>query len=199
MSQDSGDFVGVVAILVIFGLPLGYAIVNRFYAHQERMEMLRRGMAPPPDPRWFKRAARSDWQGMAAPGPVPPGFPPAYEPYGYSEYQGGRCLRKGITLVCIGIALYVGLSIGLGPNGPWVLGGLIPLFVGIAQIIIALLSGARFGALGMPGPGPAAQPGHDYQQPPFSAERNATPGPYAWRPGPTTELEKPPSPPEPRS
>ncbi len=197
MSNDSGDFVGVIAILCIFGLPLAYAIMSRFYAHQERMEMLRRGMTPPPDPRWAKRAGARGWCDSNAPSMGPPGSAQGYGAYGYSEYQAGRSLHKGIRLACIGLALLVGLSIGLGPNGPWLLGGLIPLFVGIAQIIIALLSGARFGCFGIAPPlGMTPPPGQ--QPPPFGGTREPMSGPYAWRPGPTTELDKPPSPPETR-
>jgi hypothetical protein len=76
---------------------------------------------------------------------------------------------------------FIGYRGGDGPfmpasihPGPWLLGGLIPMFVGIAQIIIALMSGAVFmfrmqppppsGPLGAPPPGArpygnSAQPG----------------------------------------
>jgi hypothetical protein len=107
----------------------------------------------------------------------------------------------------IGFALLVGLSfIDIGQPGPWLLGGLIPLFVGIAQVIIALLSGARIGPMSGTMPPPQQQP--QMQQPggqqeyqggarPFNAGApNAPSGPYGWRPGPTTELEKPTPPPD---
>jgi hypothetical protein len=195
-----GEFVGVVAILVIFGMPIAYLIAHRFYSHQERMAMIQRGITPPQDARWQRRAAQSSWCN-----PCDPPYEPAagYDPYGYAEWQANRSLRKGITLAMIGFALLVGLSISLGPSGPWLLGGLIPLFVGIAQIIIAIMSGARFGSfnVGPPPPGISQQPGpqQQYQQPPpFTGTRDVPPGPYAWRPGATTELEKPPSPPDTR-
>ena len=189
--QNSDDFVAVIAILVIFGLPLAYAIASRFFAHQERLAMIQRGIVPPPDAR--------GWRNQQFAGPQP-----AYDPYGFSEWQAQRSLRKGITVAMVGFALLVGLSfINPGRPGPWLLGGLIPLFVGIAQIISAILAGARLGPLGLGGPPPGPgvnqqQPGaQQYQQPPpFTAGRDVPPGPYAWRPGPTTELEKPTRPPD---
>lgn len=186
--------VPIVGIVVIFGLPLSYVIVNRVFSHQERVEMIRRGMVPPPDPRWSRRA------GSYA---MPPqgDCVPDYGSYGYGHWQADRALRKGVTLTMIGFALLVGLSfIDIGRPGPWLLGGLIPLFIGIAQVIIAVMSGARFGPFGaQPQPGPQ-QPGAQHYQappPPFGAPpRDVPPGPYAWRPGPTTELEKPAPPPD---
>ena len=195
-----GEFVGLVGILVIFGMPIAYLIAHRFYSHQERMAMIQRGITPPADARWQKGMAKGGWSDPAAYGQAAPG----YDPYGYAEWQANRSLRKGITLAMIGFALLVGLGISLGPSGPWLLGGLIPLFVGIAQIIIAVLGGARFGSFGQTlppsSPGLGQQPGpQQYQQPPpFAGARDVPPGPYGWRPGPTTELEKPPSPPDTR-
>jgi len=201
---DAETFVPVVGILVLFGLPITYAIISRVLAHQERIEMLRRGIVPPPDPKWAKRAAR--WgcadPGMAAP---PQGQPYAmgFEPYGVMRAD--NYLRKGITLAMIGLALLIGLSfIGGGYPGPWLLGGLIPLFAGIAQIIIALLSGARLSFGGFQGPvgGPPPGPGVQYDAtrpgppPAGNGPRDVGSGPYAWRPGPTTELQPGPRPPD---
>ncbi len=201
--QSSDDFVAVIAVLVIFGLPMAYAIANRWFAHQERLAMLRRGIVPPPDPKWSKHWAKSGWGDPGAYSVPPSAASANYEQYEMMCASPGRMLRKGITLAMIGFALLVGLSfIDLGRPGPWLLGGLIPLFVGIAQIIIAVLSGARFGPIGLgapqwPGPGmppPGAQ-GQASGQQPFRAAGSA--GSYAgWRPGSTTELEKPPAPPD---
>jgi hypothetical protein len=128
-----------------------------------------------------------------------------YDPYEYGQWQANRSLRKGITLAMVGFALLVGLSfIDIGQPGPWLLGGLIPLFVGIAQIIIALMSGARFTPFAgcQPPPNlqqPGMQQGQEYQagSRPFTAPPPSAPsGPYGWRPGPTTELEKPTPPPD---
>lgn len=211
MHDPAETFVPIIAILVIFGLPLSYAIVNRVYAHQERLEMLRRGIVPPPDPKWAKSMGKGGWYepnmyGMP-PGGVPGYGPPGYDPYAAFYASPNRSLRKGLTTAMIGMALLIGLSfIDLGRPGPWLLGGLIPLFVGVAQIIVALLSGARLGPFGL-GPGPMQwgpgmpPPGQQAQTPPgqqpFTGPSGAAPGGYAgWRPGPTAGLEKPPSPPD---
>ncbi|HEY9181320.1 MAG TPA: DUF6249 domain-containing protein [Candidatus Baltobacteraceae bacterium] len=203
MADPSDTIVPVVGVLVIFGLPLTYAIVNRVLAHQERVEMLKRGIVPPPDARSARRMGRGGWYdpGMYA------GAQPGADAADYGCCGGpdpNRMLRKGITLTMIGFALFIGLSfINIGHFGPWLLGGLIPLFVGLAQIIIAVLSGANLGPLaqqwGPPGappppPGQSQAPG----QQPFTGPRDVTPpGGYAgWRPGATTGLEKPPSPPD---
>jgi hypothetical protein len=145
------DMVGAIAIIIIFGGPLAAWIVWRVLAHQERIEMIRRGFVPPdlPPPPMGRR----HWRGSAnwgPPGPVPPqtnAYAPPPAPGAY-EYYAQAQLRKGITLTMVGLALLIGLSF-IGPLsgifffGPWMLGGLIPMFVGIAQIINALLNGAR--------------------------------------------------------
>jgi hypothetical protein len=199
MSDPAETIVPLAGILVIFGLPLTYAIVNRVLAHQERLEMIKHGVVPPPDPKWAKRMGKMG----AFYDPNAYGMARGYDPY--ASTCGGdpnRQLRKGISLVCIGIALTVGLSfIEPGRPGPWLLGGLIPMFVGVAQVVIAMLSGAG-AASNFFGPGPGAPPpgpGQQAQAPgqPFTNERDVTPGGYGgWRPGPTTGLEKPPSPPD---
>lgn len=195
--HNSDDFVAVIAILTIFGLPLALAIANRVYSHQERIEMIRRGMVPPIDPRWARRMSRQ-------------GFDPSVQqaaPQNGTQYdmmaqfQADRTLRKGITLTMIGFALFIGLFF-INPDrpGPWLLGGLIPMFVGIAQIILGLLSGARIGAWGLsapPQPPPSMPSGSQYTQaPPNGNQRDVSSGAYAWRPGPTPELERPTPPPD---
>ncbi|HEY8312673.1 MAG TPA: hypothetical protein VIG51_00750 [Candidatus Baltobacteraceae bacterium] len=212
MSDNSDNFVAVIAIVMIFGMPIAYAIVNRVFAHQERLEMIRRGITPPPDPRLLRKMAKAKWYdpgmyGMNAPYGAQqqqPYAPPPYDPYGYSLYQATRQLRGGIVVTLIGFALLVGLSfIHPGRPGPWLLGGLIPLFVGIAQVILALLSGARLGTFTLGGPQQGSPPpGQSSQaaapgQPPFGAAGPTMPsGPYGWRPGTTTELERPTPPPD---
>src|SRR5689334_22502569 len=103
MNSLADVLVPIVGIVVIFGLPLSYVIVNRVFAHQERVEMIRRGMVPPPDPRWSRRAGPYV-------APPQPGYVPDYGDYGYGHWQADRALRKGITLSMIGFALLVGLS-----------------------------------------------------------------------------------------
>lgn len=190
MEHSSDGFVAVIAILCVFGLPMAYCIANRVYAHQERLEMIRRGITPPPDSRWARRMARAAW--------VPPtGQPAAVDPEAQIRSEAGCMLRRGITVGMIGLALLVGLSF-INPErpGPWLLGGLIPLFVGVAQVIIAVLSGASLTPPQRQSVFPPPQNGgHFAEPPPFT--RDVTPGPpYGWRPGTTTELESPAKPPD---
>lgn len=162
--------VAAFAVLCIFGLPVAGYVLVRMMQHRERIEMIRRGMyQAPPDPRWAQ---------TMAPPPVP----------GHAKYYGDpqTQLRKGIGTTCIGVALLIGLSfIGYSGDGtfrlgPWLLGGLIPMFVGIAQVINAVVSGASFPTstarpMGMPPPPPSAPPPR---------------GPYTYRPGSTEELPR---------
>ncbi|MHB8231243.1 MAG: DUF6249 domain-containing protein [Vulcanimicrobiaceae bacterium] len=189
----SSNDVAAFAMVLIFGMPIAYAMISRIYAHQERLEMIRRGIVPPPDARTMRQMARGKvWGGGAfGYGQAQPGQP-LYDPYFYAQYQANRTLRKGVVLTMIGFALLVGLSfIDIGQPGPWLLGGLIPMFIGIAQVIVALLSGARLGPFGasegVPPPSTSAE------QP---AAAQPAPGPYAWRPGSTTELQRPVRPPD---
>lgn len=204
MSHDTDNLVAIVAILIIFGAPIGVWMLSKIHAHTERMEMIRRGMAPPP-PGIPPNLTPPNFGAMPPPNVAGKRgyYPPQYEDYYYAQRQ----LRRGIQVACIGFALLLGLStigpLSGNPVGPWLLGGLVPMFVGIAQIVNAVLNGARlpgFGAgatwsqptnFGPPpnvGPGPAAAP-----PPP-----QAPPGPYAWRPGSTPEIERPVPPPDQR-
>lgn len=194
MGTHQEDLTAIIAILVIFGMPIAFGMASRWYAHQERMAMIQRGLTPPIDPRTARRMNR-----MGVP-PEQPGAAPYYS-MDYSEWQANRMLHKGIVVGMIGLALLIGLSFidGIvGFHGPWLLGGLIPLFIGIAQVIIAVLSGARLGGMQPMPPPQMNQAQQQQQQQPGNFNpppRDVTPGPYAWRPGSTAELERPPSPP----
>ncbi len=105
--------VAIVSIVVFIGLPLLAWMLSRYFAHRERLEMIRHG--------YFL--------------PASPSIPNA-------------SLRRGISLTFIGLALLIGLSFvgytgGRFHLGPWLLGGLVPMLAGIAQIVIAFLGGAR--------------------------------------------------------
>lgn len=191
-----GDIVGALAVMLIFGAPVAAWIISRVLAHQERMAMIQRGFIPPNDPRMRNMPPPPGYN--VNPGAVPP--PPIPNSYDNDGYYAQAALRKGIMVTCIGLAIFVGLSfIDHNGNhyGPWLLGGLIPMFVGIAQVISALLSGARFPQMGssthVGSFGPPPNPGQRPSAPPPPQQT----GPYAWRPGSTPEIE-PPHPPEKR-
>jgi hypothetical protein len=197
----NSDITALLAITLIFGAPVAAWIISRVLAHQERIEMIRRGFVPPPDPRAMRRAARAGWQQPPGvgypPPPPPPQGAPMPPPPGMAipddcQYPQAQ-LRKGITVTLIGLALLIGLgTIGHGATGPWLLGGLIPMFVGIAQIINAVLNGAHFPGLSTGVPPPYNTnfgPPHDAGVPPRDPGVPPPSGPYAWRPGPTTPIE----------
>jgi len=164
--------VAAFVFLCIFGLPTAGYVIVRMLQHRERMEMIKHGMyQAPAEPRWAQSMAPQ----------TPPA--PARNWNGDPQSQ----LRKGIVTTCVGVALLIGLSfIGYSGDGtfrlgPWLLGGLIPMFVGIAQVINAVLSGATIPTssarpTGMAPPPPSAPP------PPR--------GPYTYRPGSTEELPR---------
>jgi hypothetical protein len=203
--------IAIVAIVFIFGAPVVAFIVSRVLRHAERIEMLRRGMMPPPE---FsdKRAYRA-WQRAGSPWP-PPGASPQAAPWAQPaptaqrwnnpDDDPQRSLFKGIRVALIGFAITLGLGgIAGGFHGnPIILGGLIPMFVGIAQIIIALLSGAqlpmgqpRVTFIAPPPPHPGAPPP---PQPPPGPYGAAAPPPWAQQPGRARfeELSKPVQPPD---
>lgn len=208
--------VGALAILCIFGLPIAAWILFRIFGFLERMEMIKRGIVPPPS---GGRRAWRDWQrqqqqqagGWAAgawqqQSQAQPKAPPQPATVVYSPDDDVQsALFKGIRLTLIGLAILIGLSfIGGTPGtsdfrgGPWLLGGLIPMFVGIAQVIIALLSGAQLP--GVTGPARFVQPPPSAGPPPpgFSQPPPAS-GSAPWaQPGrpPFEELSKPIQPPD---
>lgn len=163
--------VAAFVVLCIFGLPTAGYILIRMMQHRERMEMIKRGMTPPgQEARWAQAGQ-------------PPVAPPTR---GRLDQDPQAQLRRGIGTTCIGVALLIGLSfIGYSGDGtfrlgPWLLGGLIPMFVGIAQIINAMVAGAvlpssRMTGTTMPPPPPGSPP---------------PTGPYTYRPGPTEELPR---------
>jgi len=196
------------AIFFIFGLPVAAFIVSRLLKHRERMELLRRGIIPPAD-MGDKRAYRAWQQSGAWQGPPPPpNVAPMPAPvWSAPEDDPQRALYRGIRVAFIGFAILLGLSfIGGTPGtsafrtGPWLLGGLIPMFVGIAQVIIALLSGAELpGVQSRKGFGPPRGPGGlGSAPPPGFGPTVAPPPPWAEQPGHPRfeELTKPAPPPD---
>ena len=197
--------VAAIAIFCIFGLPIVAWTLFRVFNFVERMELIKRGIVPPPNlsgrraREWARMQqqgggwAGSPWQQQAqTQQTVTP--PPAYGPVAYDDAQ--SALFKGIRLSLIGLAIVIGMSFLC--KGPWLLAGLVPMFVGIAQVIIALLSGAQLpGVSGsvsyVPPPnGPVPPPGVNPQPPPGSSSAPwAQPG----RPH-VEELSKPIQPPD---
>jgi hypothetical protein len=194
------NIVAALVVTIVFGAPCAVWLVSRVLAHQERMEMLRRGFIPPPDSREMRRAMKRGWVPGGPAGPSIDQY--EYQTRLYAQHQ----LRRGIQVAFIGFALLIGLGFigyrgdGVVVPGPWLLGGLIPLFVGIAQVVSAVLSGASLGV-------PAGQRefagtfGPSAVQPERPSESTMPPGPTygGWRPGSLPEIEKPASPPDYRS
>jgi hypothetical protein len=192
--MDSDGLIPLFAIFCIFGLPVVAWMFFRLMAHRERMEMLRQGFLP-----GSLEAKRWTAGQTSAP---PPGRPLAQAPTEDWSVQGAATLRKGITLTMIGFAITLGLSFigyheGTGWHpGPWLLGGLIPMFVGIAQVLIGLMSGATLGpqrvwTAGPPPPLYSAEPPI-----PPSGSVPTYDSSYTYRPGDSPELRPPSSPPE---
>jgi hypothetical protein len=206
----------VVAILCVFGLPIAGWIISRVLAHNEYMAMINRGITPPPDSRAWRRAQREGWvPPPGAPGNpgnawgVPPPPPPFYTgtpptaPDASGDYYHAyaqRRLGKGIMVAMVGMALYLGLGFIDGNHGfgGSSLPGLIVMFVGLAQIISAVLAGATVGA-------PSAGWTPNQRSTPFGPAASPPPPPppagappHGWRPGDVTPIEKPAGPPDPR-
>jgi hypothetical protein len=176
------NLIPVLGIICLFGLPVVGWILSRMMKHRERMEMLRMGMIPPDGGRNWGR--RDSFAGPT----VVPGVPPTYPAAGYEDPNSADCtMRRGIVTTMVGFAILIGLSFigyhgGDGPfspatirPGPWLLGGLIPMFVGIAQIIIALMSGAVF--MFRMGPPPPGAMGPPPSQRSYGAPQPGQPGP----------------------
>jgi hypothetical protein len=193
------DFVGAIAAVLIFGGPVAAFVLMRGMQHRERMEMIRHGMVP-------TGRGRRDWRPEAPPPPQQQAPPPDARGYygsGWDEPP-QRMLRKAMGLTAIGFALTLGLGFigflvdpGRFVPGPWLLGGLIPLFIGLAQVFTAIMAGARLGPPPVPGGAYSPQFG------PRQASQSVPPppptfdGPYTYRPDASQqELARPPTPPE---
>jgi len=188
---DSGEgLVAFAAVFFIFGAPILAWTFFRMLAHRERMAMIQHGL----DPGLIGKAR--NWQAASATHAAARST--AETDYGYSD-SAQSALRKGLVVASVGLALTIGLSfIGFyeGPMGtyfrpgPWLIGGLVPLFVGLAQILIALSSGAQLHL------GPRLQQPTNVGSPvpPPGAPIPTYEGSYTYRPGGTQEL-RPPTPP----
>ena len=100
----------ITMVIFIVGMALWFAHERRKLIHTERMAMIEKGLMP---------ASLSE----------------ATELLGVSPTQD---LHSGIVTVLVGLALLLGLgTLGLGP---WLVAGLIPLAIGIGQIISHLIT-----------------------------------------------------------
>jgi hypothetical protein len=175
--------VSLAGIFFVFGFPVLAWLIHRGMRYREsqltsmeRIEMIRHGI----NPNTQGEAARADFTVPDASRGVMPG--PGY-------WNNQKLMRGGITLAAIGLAITLGLSfIGLGP---WLIGGFVPLFIGLAQILIAMSSGATLQV----GPRPTFPPPPAPPPPPAdSVTYQSYEGSYTYRPGATQEL-RPPTPP----
>ena len=174
------DLIPLLAIFCIFGMPVLAFIIVRSLQHKERIEMIRHGYVPPTGSAW------KDWTRNAGTAPIPPSQPQRVGPIEEDDPQ--RTLRKGIVVAFIGFAITLGLSFigydnGHFTPGPWLLGGLIPMFIGLAQVLTAIMFGATFPAAAQTrryGPGPVPGPGTAAPPPPFDTS-------YTYRPDPSTQ------------
>lgn len=100
-------------ITVIFGFITVMVVVTSFFSYKEKELMLKQGSTP----EVIEKLVEKDNTG---------------EPKTKLAN-----LRSGITLIAVGGAITIGLSF-LDP-GPLVIGGLIPLFLGIGRLILYYL------------------------------------------------------------
>ena len=113
--NDFLEIIGTgIAVSLIFGVILGFIAFMRYLRYRETVELAERGMLHPR----HRRQQRN---------------------------KIGRGVRVGIVISAVGMALTCGLfTIGFEPGnsiiGPWLLGGLIPLSVGGALILIGWIN-----------------------------------------------------------
>jgi len=107
-------FIGVLVPLVLFAAIAAIIIAVLYFRHKERMAYLSgQHLVPPP-----------------APGPYP--YPPPQAPYAYPPAVPPHPLAISLNTTGIGLGITLGLlPIGFGP---WLIVGLIPLFVGLVHL-----------------------------------------------------------------
>ncbi|QSO45842.1 DUF6249 domain-containing protein [Alicyclobacillus mengziensis] len=100
--------VGILFPVFVLAVIFGFVALIRYLRYRERMMMIQKGIVPAD----FDRAWRADVRMQA---------------------RSRRQPRGGIITSLVGLALLVGLwTLG---TGPWLLGGLIPLAVGIGELL----------------------------------------------------------------
>ncbi|WDL98764.1 DUF6249 domain-containing protein [Alicyclobacillus sp. ALC3] len=102
---------GILFPVFVIAVILGFVVLMRYLKYRERMLLVQRGVDPADLQPW-SRTGRN----------------------GSTERQ----LRSGIITSLVGVALLIGLwTLG---TGPWLLGGLIPLAVGIGELLTFVLT-----------------------------------------------------------
>ena len=128
----AGIVIPVVGVLVVFTFA-GWVRYLRHLEYVAYYEALGRAgaLSPPQD---------QGTPSNAAPVIPPPGRLPSLRPRTPEPWAR---LRRGVTTGAVGLALLVGL--GTLGFGPWLLGGLVPLFFGLVEIVFAVVE-QRHGA-----------------------------------------------------
>ncbi len=102
---------GILFPVFVIAVIFGFIVLMRYLKYRERMLLAQRGFDPADLQPW----SRLDRNGSPE-----------------------RQLRSGIITSLVGVALLVGLwTLG---TGPWLLGGLIPLAVGIGELLTFVLT-----------------------------------------------------------
>jgi hypothetical protein len=206
---------GVLITFIIFvlfpGIILGFILLSRYLRYKETQTMIEHGITPPPPkpvmpamptlppqaPPMPPPYAAPMPPAAMRPMPPPPVMPPAPQRPGRAQ------LTWGLVLSGVGIALTLALwPIGFIANsasgesgvhfplglGPWMLGGFIPLFVGIALILAHVIAQPERGthqtspqtfANGVQAPAPYPVSGSEPPAPSLSAESSLEPAPTA--------------------
>ncbi len=123
-------------VIAIFVIIFGSLALKQYWRHRERMAMIQKGLSPDaaldPDENvgpgnWSDGSGRGDWE--------------KWEAYWRAHpYHRHNRLNGALITSAVGVAITLGLlTLGIGP---WLLGGLVPLFVGLAMLLGLFLSEA---------------------------------------------------------
>ena len=106
------DFIPVIGVIGILIVVLGFIVIMRFISYKENLSLAEKGLTRP------------------------------------EQKNGKGLLRWGITITALGIAFTIGLyPIGFASGdefplhlGPWMLGGFVPLFLGLGLTLLHYLT-----------------------------------------------------------
>ena len=106
------DFIPVIGVIGILIVILGFIVIMRFISYKENLSLAEKGLTRP------------------------------------EQKNGKGLLRWGITITALGLAFTIGLyPIGFASGdefplhlGPWMLGGFVPLFLGLGLILLHFLT-----------------------------------------------------------